>query len=226
MAARAAIGALDRPAGCASADAVVRGLVRSGPGALRSGCRLAIALYLRTDWFVWFGIPTPDRSLIPEIASLVGFGTAFTFGWLRASAGRSAPRVAAAVAAAPRGGGRRDASCLWIAGMTPPLAPAPGLKTFGYALAYALAIWCWVFAMTGLAVRFLSQESRHSAVCRRLVRTGSISRTLPIVAAFQVLVGHLPWHWSIKFPLILAAASRCCLRPITCSCASRSSGRS
>ena len=26
---------------------------------------------------------------------------------------------------------------------------------------------------------------------------------LPIVAAFQVLVGRLPWHWSIKFPLIL-----------------------
>ena len=29
---------------------------------------------------------------------------------------------------------------------------------------------------------------------------------LPVVAAFQVLVGHLPWHWSVKLPLILAGS--------------------
>jgi ABC-type multidrug transport system ATPase subunit len=29
---------------------------------------------------------------------------------------------------------------------------------------------------------------------------------LPIVAAFQVIVGQLPWHWSLKFPLVLAAS--------------------
>ena len=26
---------------------------------------------------------------------------------------------------------------------------------------------------------------------------------LPIVVALQILVSRLPWHWSIKFPLIL-----------------------
>ena len=29
---------------------------------------------------------------------------------------------------------------------------------------------------------------------------------LPVVAAMQVLVGHLPWHWSVKFPLILVVS--------------------
>ena len=29
---------------------------------------------------------------------------------------------------------------------------------------------------------------------------------LPIVVVFQVLVGHLSWHWTLKFPLILAAS--------------------
>ena len=31
---------------------------------------------------MWFGIPTPDQSLIPQLVSLVGFGTALAFGWL------------------------------------------------------------------------------------------------------------------------------------------------
>ena len=29
---------------------------------------------------------------------------------------------------------------------------------------------------------------------------------LPVVVAMQVAVGHLPWHWSVKFPLVLAAS--------------------
>jgi hypothetical protein len=29
---------------------------------------------------------------------------------------------------------------------------------------------------------------------------------LPVVAALQVLVGDLPWHWTVKFPLILAVS--------------------
>ena len=68
-----------------------------------------------------------------------------------------------------------------------------------------LAIWCWVFAITGLALRFLSDESP----ARRYLADSSYwiyLAHLPIVAAFQVLVGHLPWHWSVKFPLILAGS--------------------
>ncbi|HEX2341229.1 MAG TPA: hypothetical protein VHI98_12180 [Vicinamibacterales bacterium] len=51
--------------------------------------------------------------------------------------------------------------CLLLVGTAPLLVPdSPGLKTFGYALAYTVAIWSWAFAITGFALRFLSQESR------------------------------------------------------------------
>ena len=155
---------------------------------------------------MWFGIPTPDRSLVPEVASLVGFGTAFVFGWLLQRQidllhvwRRQWPfHLAAALVL--------TIACLWMAGLTPTLTFAgPGLERLAFAIAYSVAIWCWVFAITGLALRFLSDESP----ARRYLADSSYwiyLAHLPIVAAFQVLVGHLPWHWSVKFPLILVSS--------------------
>ena len=40
---------------------------------------------------------------------------------------------------------------------------------------------------------------------------------LPIVAALQVLVGKLPWHWSIKFPLILVVEPGGAVRELSLS---------
>ena len=39
-------------------------------------------LYTTAAWPVWFGIPTPDTGFTPKIPALVGFGTAFAFGWV------------------------------------------------------------------------------------------------------------------------------------------------
>ena len=64
------------------ADTVIRGAVRSGAAAVLLAMPLTLALYFRADWMIWFGIPTPDHSLIPELTSLVCFGTALAFGWL------------------------------------------------------------------------------------------------------------------------------------------------
>ena len=46
------------------------------------GIPVAGALMALPLWFYWQGIPTPDRSLIPQVPATVGFGTAFVFGWL------------------------------------------------------------------------------------------------------------------------------------------------
>ncbi len=57
----------------------------------------------------------------------------------------------------------------------------------------------------GIAQRYLSSES----TVRRYVADSSYWLYLvhlPVVVAFQVLVGHLPWHWSVKLPIILAAS--------------------
>jgi peptidoglycan/LPS O-acetylase OafA/YrhL len=155
---------------------------------------------------MWFGIPTPDQSLIPQAVSLVGFGTALAFGWLihrqPELIGVWAKQWPFNLAAAAIATG----VCLRIAGLTPTFVPAaPGLTKLVYAASYALAIWCWSFAVLGVATRFMS---RGSATVRYVADASYWIYLvhLPIVAAFQVIVGRLPWHWSLKFPLVLAAS--------------------
>jgi glucan biosynthesis protein C len=187
-------------------DRIVRGVVQRGGVAVLLAVPVSMSLYARSDWVMWFGIPTPDRSVIPEVTSLVAYGTAVAFGWLvhrqsdllqvwqRQWQGHLGVALPATVA------------CLAIAGTTPVLSPAtPGIETFAYAVCYGLAVWCWVLGIVGVAGRFLSHES----AVRRYVADSSYWTYLvhlPIVAAFQVLIGHLPWHWSVKLPLILVGS--------------------
>jgi peptidoglycan/LPS O-acetylase OafA/YrhL len=95
---------------------------------------------------------------------------------------------------------------LAIAGLKPALVPAAAdFSKLAYAASYGIAIWSWSFAVIGIATRIASQPSRTT----RYVADASYwiyLVHLPIVAAFQVLVGQWPWHWSIKFPLVLAAS--------------------
>ncbi|MFO0581780.1 MAG: acyltransferase family protein [Anaeromyxobacter sp.] len=191
----------------ALADAAVRRLARTGAAALVLPLPLVAALALREDWVIWFGIPTPDRSLIPELPALAGYGTAVAFGWLvhRQAAhllegwARRWPAHLAVAAAA-------TSACLAIAGPSPVLVPAPrGAATAAYAALYGLAAWCWTFALVGLAVRFLSRPSprlRYLADASYWIYLAH----LPLVAALQVLAGPLPLHWSVKFPAIVAVA--------------------
>jgi peptidoglycan/LPS O-acetylase OafA/YrhL len=43
---------------------------------------LCLSLYLHPYWMMWFGIPTPDRSFVPNLPAVIGYGGAFAFGWL------------------------------------------------------------------------------------------------------------------------------------------------
>jgi ABC-type multidrug transport system ATPase subunit/peptidoglycan/LPS O-acetylase OafA/YrhL len=205
MTTRAAILTLDRQGRIQrTLDRTVRGLVYSGTAPLALGLPLAVALYVRPNWVMWFGIPTPDQSLLPQSASLIGYGIAMAFGWLthrqsdlldvwgRQWHGYLVCAVVATVV------------CLWIVGLAPSLTTDTARRGL-YAIVYVVGIWTWIFAILGLAVRYLSEES----AIRRYVADSSYwiyLVHLPVVAAFQVLVGHHPWHWSVKFPLILAAS--------------------
>ena len=207
LTARAAVVRLDRAGSIRrAADAVVGVLVRTGTAAVAIALPVAAALYFRHDWIAWFGIPTPDRSVIPELASLVGYGAAVAFGWLihrqpdlLAVWGRLWPvHLAVALIA--------TTVCLSMAGVTPSLAPIAtrGAK-LGFALGYALALWCWSLAVLGIATRFLA----HANPAIRYVADASYwiyLVHLPVVAALQIVVSRLPWHWSIKFPLILVVS--------------------
>jgi glucan biosynthesis protein C len=156
------------------------------------------------------GIPTPDVGLNLKIPALMGFGTAFALGWFvhRQPAMLGEWRrhwiVQLAVGVA------LTALCLTV------LRVSPGAKTGWlldsavwsravYLACYMASIWYWSFGITGAALRFCSQES----AVRRYLADSSYWLYLvhlPVVFVLQVIFAPVPWHWAIKFPLILAIA--------------------
>ncbi|MDX1999016.1 MAG: acyltransferase family protein [Thermoanaerobaculia bacterium] len=172
---------------------------------------LFAVLVLDADWPVWFGIPTPETGLTPQVPALVGFGTAFGFGWLlhrqpnllRRLEGRWLAYLMIAISL--------TAACLALVGTTPDLS-APTVLAGGmgrrivYAAAYALSVWCWLFGLLGAAGRFFSAPSarwRYLADASYWVYLVH----LPIVFALQVVVMRWPLPWAVKFPLVVGVAS-------------------
>lgn len=171
---------------------------------------LFAVLVFDAEWPVWFGIPTPETGLTPQVPALVGFGTAFGFGWLlhrqpnllRRLEGRWLGQLTIAIGL--------TAACLALVGTTPDLS-APTVLAGGmgrrivYAAAYSLSIWCWLFGLLGAAGRFFSAPSarwRYLADASYWIYLVH----LPIVFALQVLVMRWPLPWAVKFPLVVGVA--------------------
>jgi len=167
------------------------------------GLPVAAALMSLPLWFYWQGIPTPDQSLIPQIPASVGFGTAFIFGWL---VHRSSDALAAITLRWFQNLVIAIVATGWMLHTmhATPMA-APGLTKTLYAMIFGVAVWAWVLGLTGAALRFLSSFS----ATRRYIADASYwiyLAHLPVVAAFQVWVGHWPLHWGVKYPFILVAS--------------------
>jgi glucans biosynthesis protein C len=171
---------------------------------------IGIAFNLDPTWVGWVGVRTPDGSLLTNLQALIGFGTAFGFGWLL----------------------HRQIDLLWILEKRwlIHLAFATGLIAMSFLVAisparsgilsipisidtmrlagatfYALAIWTTTFAAIGIALRFMSGFSPT----RRYLADASYWLYLihlPIVMALQVAVSQLDWRWPIKFATILVVA--------------------
>ena len=185
------------------ADAVVRRLVENPAGLVVLAAPTALALFLQPHWLQWFGIMTPDSSLVPNAAAATGFFTAFGFGfllhrqldllavWRR----RWLLNLALAIGF--------TAAALALAGVTPLLTTAPhDGRTALYAACYTLAIWTWSTGAIGMALRFLDTYS----ATRRYIADASYWLYLvhvPLVMALQVAVSQLSWPWPAKFALIL-----------------------
>src|SRR5690606_13481021 len=177
---------------------------------------VASALLPLSNWFYWTGIPTPDQTLLPQLAPLVGFGTAFAVGWLlhRSADGLAAlarywlPNLLAGAAAAAW-----MLASMRATPMAPDGVPANPLMLFegavltkaGFAVMHGVAAWGLSLGLTGTALRYLGDYSP----VRRYVADASYwiyLAHLPVVAALQVWVGHWPLHWSLKYPFILATS--------------------
>jgi ABC-type multidrug transport system ATPase subunit/peptidoglycan/LPS O-acetylase OafA/YrhL len=165
---------------------------------------LVAALMTLPQWVAWSGIPTPDQSLIPNLPAFVGFGTAFLFGWLLQRQITVLDAVQRQWAIHLALGIGFTIVCLSMTG-APGQAMAPARPELLRAACYAVAAWCWTFALMGLGLRFFSAAS----TTRRYVADSSYwiyLAHLPVVFALQLLIKDLPWHWSVKFPLVLTTA--------------------
>lgn len=152
---------------------------------------------------MFFGVPTPDMNLIPNAAATLQFGVAFGIGWLLhrqvglldGLKARWALNLAVAVGL--------TATLLSMLGLAPVVTPdPPGLTKLIHAGAYALSIWTWTFAVIGVALRFLSDESP----ARRYVADASYwiyLIHLPLLILLQAWVSRLDWQWPIKFSTVL-----------------------
>jgi glucan biosynthesis protein C len=192
---------------CAGVDRLI-GLVmqsRFAPAILAAP--IGIALSLDPTWIGWLGVRTPGASLVTNLQALIGFATAFGFGWLlhrQMDLIRMLERrwllnsmLAVVLIAA--------SFFLAVATVMQPQPIGYSAIKLASAACYALAIWTTTFAAIGAALRFLSGYS----ATRRYLADASYWLYLihlPILMALQVAVSNLDWPWPVKFATILLIA--------------------
>jgi glucan biosynthesis protein C len=169
---------------------------------------LPIAAYLWqfNGWTEWLGLPAPTK-LLPNVAGLIGYGIAFGLGWLL---NRQVPRLLAlqnswwlyllaAIAL--------TVLCFNLIGTTP-LWTGPtlgGNERIYYTLAYMTGSWCWVFALVGAAVRFLSGP--HPYV--RYLADASYwiyLMHMTTIIFFLTLMRPYDWYWAIKLTIMVGGS--------------------
>lgn len=167
---------------------------------------VSVALATHTGWRPWFGIPTPDQSLYPNLPSLVAYGVAFTAGWLlQRQRGlldglqRQWP-IHAAIALGT------SLALGVMGGVLPDYSMASGrAQDWLHAACYGVASWSWTLALLGLGLRCFS---RYSATRRYLADASYWMYLvhLPLVMLLQVAASRMTWPWFVEYPLLLAMA--------------------
>ena len=205
---RGAVAAIDRKERLRKglADPAVRFLAGSPLGLAFLAAPIAAVFVLTPEWYLWFGIKTPDFGIVPNTMALVSFGTVFAFGWLLQRQMDLLEKWRAMWPANLVLAVALTAGCLYLAGTAPLLVPAAGdWKELVYACAYAFAIWCWVAGLTGLAMQVFSK--RNPAI--RYVADASYwiyIAHIPVVMALQAAFLDLDVAIWPKFALLNAAA--------------------
>ena len=186
-------------------DVLVRFVMRGIWGPLLLAIPLAAYYSQLPGWSSWTGLPAPF-SFVPDVGPLFAYGFIFGFGWLlqRQSElllGLQKSWVLYGLLAVVL-----TVVCRTIAGPTPRWAPyLNGDPLLIYSAAYMTATWCWSFALTGAAVRYLSEPSP----LRRYIADSSYWLYLmhiPALILFDMLLKPFDLHWSVKYLLSIAGA--------------------
>ncbi len=187
-------------------DRAMRALTATPAAAVVLAVPLGLAFAAQPIWYGFGGIQTPDTGFVPNTTALIGFGTAFGFGWLlqrqRLLLGAIQRWwVVNLVAAVVLTG-----AVLWLLGGGLAFVPAAeGAPKAALAACYALATWSWTLGLIGAALRFLACE--RPAI--RYVADASYwlyLMHLPVVMALQVLVLGLPLPAVAKWAVVTGGA--------------------
>ncbi|MBN8608641.1 MAG: acyltransferase family protein [Caulobacterales bacterium] len=162
-----------------------------------------VALYFAPGLLLWFGIPTPDTGLIPNLTAVVCYAVAFSFGWLVNRQPAILESWATHWLSNLSLGVFCTVACLMLQGPAPVLTPAEqGVDKMLYVALYALAVWGWALGLIGAAVRFIKRE--NAAV--RYVADASYwiyIVHLPILIALQAATQPLDLPWFAKYPMVV-----------------------
>lgn len=187
-------------------DRAMRTITATPAAATILAIPVAIAFAYQPNWYAFGGIQTPDTGFIPNTTALIGFGAAFTVGWLlqrqRELLGNLqrwwAVYLVAAVAL--------TVAVIWMLGGGLFFVPTPESSTkTALAACYAVATWSWTLGLTGAALRFL----RHERLAIRYVADASYwiyLMHLPVVMALQVWVFALPLPALAKWLVVVGGA--------------------
>jgi peptidoglycan/LPS O-acetylase OafA/YrhL len=204
---RAIIRAVDPQSSIARfSDRVVAFLMSGVWGPVLIALPIAAYMWQLESWTEWLGLPAP-QSFIPNTTAMIGYGIAFGLGWLlhrqpqRLLNLQKSWVLYLAIAVA------LTIYCLSNIGTTPLWKGGnlEGGARITYAAAYMIAVWCWVFAAVGAAVRFLSNVH---PVTRYLADASYWVYIMHMVTImfFITLLRPYHWYWAIKFVIIVGGS--------------------
>lgn len=203
---------------------VIRGLIRrrSSWSAKAAWCADAVVAWLAnsrfapvilavptaaTLWFMpYWGMDTPDRSLLPNLPVLVIYGGFFGLGWLLDRQRELIRKFAQLTSLRWVFAGLGVAAIILLGDIERDPSHAQYTSAHvAYAVGYALTMWSLVFLTVGIFqklclkpngfVRYVADSSYWMYLIH-----------LPVVIWLQIAVAELPLHWSLKLVLISTVA--------------------
>ena len=165
---------------------------------------LAAALFFSPWWNQWQGIPAPIVGLVPNFPGLLAYVSAFLVGWFLHRQQSCLPILAKNWPLYLMSAIIGTIASLYIAGITPKFGvmALSSLERMLYVFAYTFALWCWAFAVIGIAVRYIKVANTRW----RYLADASYWMYLihlPIVWLLQAWMLRWPLHWPVKLTLIL-----------------------
>jgi len=187
-------------------DWCVCAIVRTNTAPIVLGAPLFAVFFLNDSWIPESGVPTPYYGLLPNLAAIFAYGSAFGFGWLlhRQIDLLEICRRWWPLHLVLAAGATIAALGFYGDGPFSDGAPTTAMQLLAAAV-YPLAMWTWTLALIGLGVACMSGYSP----LRRYLADSSYWLYLihiPIIIALQAIFAELPWPWFAKYPAILALA--------------------